>query len=391
MKHAYISIFSLLTFHLIGDNRQYNDEEYINHLSTMTYKTKEMNVTNISQFEDLPVEMLIEIFRYLSIHELCFAFSQLNLRLNSILKSMRSLILVTSSHCDPVLSFFDSFAAVQIHFHASTSSPLAQFNVSNFTGIQSFVICRSIYSDAYLEPIEQLDKFICPTLCPQLQSLRIPYCSQTLADWIFTGAFPHLKICHLYDVSYEKMILPSSTVNTMASLRQLAIEERNGDEFEKILLMCPHLSYLNFSCDCALSSFVHGNASYLSLKRLRLSRLKQFLFHNGQFDSLLSIFPNLIHFDLTVDQCHEHDETIDFTRIAQYLRQHLPRLALLEWRIYITVRNRSSFYRHTFNQISQLHPLFKCFGRIAGLLHIACFDFTSIYHYDRQFVRSSVE
>jgi hypothetical protein len=348
-----------------------------------------MNVANISQLEDLPVEMLTEIFRYFTVQELYFSFSQLNSRLNSILKSMCNLIVKTTSHCDPALSFFDSFAAVQIHFNDSTSSTLSQFNFSNFIGIQSFVICRTIFSDEYFEPIEQLDKFICPTLCPQLEYLRIPYCSQTLADWIFTGAFPHLKICHLYDTSYEKMILPSSTINSLPSLRRLTVEERNGDEFEKILLICPNLSYLNFSCDCALSSLVHGNASYSSMKRLRISRLKYFLFHNGQFDSLLSIFPNLIHFDLTVE-CSVHGETIDFTQIAQSLRHYLPRLISLEWRIYITLRNHSSFHWHTFDQIAQLHPLFKCFGRINGLVHIASFDFTSRFHYDQHFIRPSV-
>ena len=357
----------------------------------MTVYNEKMTVRNVSQLEQLPVEMLTEIFQYLSVHELYFSFSQLNLRLNSILKSMCNLTIETTSHHDHALSFFNSFAAVQIHFNDSKSSPLSQFDLSNFTGIQSFIICRSIYSDRYLEPIEQLDNFIGPIQCPQLKSLRIPYCSQRFADWIFTGAFPHLKICHLYDASYEKMMLPSSTNNKLPALRQLTIEERNGDEFEKILTICPHLSYLNFSCDCTLSSLVHGNAVYSSLKRLRLSRLKQFLFHTGQFDSLLSVFPSLTHFDLTVDQCHVHDETIDFNQIAQSLQQHLPRLISLEWRVYLTVRNRSLFYHHTFDQISRLHRLFKCFGRMAGLLHIASYDFTSVYHYDRQFVRSSVE
>ena len=351
----------------------------------------EMNDPSESQLEDLPMEMLIEIFRYLSVHELCLSFSQLNSRINSILKSLCNLILITISHSDPVFSFFNSFAAVQIHFNDSKSSTLSQFNFSNFIGVQSFTIFRSIYSDRYIEPIEQLEKFLCPTLCPHLQSLRIPYCSQTLADWIFTGTFPCLEICHLYDTPYQKIILPLSTTKILPALRQLTIQERSGDEFEQILLSCPNLSYLDFSCNCALSSFVHINVPYTSLKRLRLSQLKHFLFHNGQFDSLLSFFPNLIHFDLTVDQCREHDETIDFVQIAQCLHRHLPRLTLFELRIYVTLRNRFSFYRHTFQHISRLHPLFKCFGRIDGLVHVASFDFNSIYHYDRRFVRVSTE
>ena len=160
---------------------------------------------------------------------------------------------------------------------------------------------------------------------------------------------------------------------------------------KQILHRCPNLSYLNFSCHCPWTSLVLINTSYPSLRRLRLSRLKQFLFHNGHFDRLLVSFPNLRHFDLTVDQCPQHDETIDFIQIAKCLEDRLPHLIALEWRIYLTMRNRSSFYRHTFQQISQLHRSFHCFGRVAELLHIASFDFTSIYHYDRQFVRPSLQ
>jgi len=394
-----------LTFYSIGDAAQHKDtitgifvdyqiiDNDIDHSSMIIYNAEEMNDTSVSRLEDLPVEMLIEIFRYLSVHELYFSFSQLNIRLNSILKSLSNLILVTTSHCDSVFSFFNSFTLVRIQFINSTSSSLSQFNFSKFIGIRSFIIFRSIHSDRYIEPIEQLEQFICPTLCPHLQSLRIPYCSQALADWIFTGAFPYLKICHLYDTSYQRIILPSSTINTLPTLRQLTIQERNEDELEKILLLCPNLSYLDFSCNCALLSFIHIKTPYSSLKRLRLSRLKHFLFHNGRFDFLLSFFPNLTHFDLTVDQCHlyDDDERIDFVQIAQYLQRRLPHLISLEWRIYVTLRNRSSFYRHTFELISKLHPLFKCFGRFDTLIHIASFDFSSIYYYDRHFIRPSSE
>ena len=348
-----------------------------------------MTVKNKSQLEDLPAEMFIEIFRYLSIQELYFSFSQLNFRLNLILKSLNNLILQTTSHCDPARSFFDSFVAIHIHFTSFNSSPLSKFNFSDSTSIQSFIIYRSIYADEYLEPIEQLDQLLSPIRCPRLQSLRIPYCSQTFANWIFTGAFVHLKICHLYDTGHEKILLPSPTIETLPSLRQLTIHEREDDELEKLLRLCPSLTYLNFSGDCTLASLVLVDTPYVSLRRLRLSRLKRFVFHNGQFDALLCSFPNLRHFDLTVDQCSQHDETIDFTRIASSLQDRLPYMISLEWRIYLTVRNRSSFYRHTFQQISQMHRLFHCFGRVAELLHIASFDFTSIYHYDRQFVRSS--
>ncbi len=182
------------------------------------------------------------------------------------------------------------------------------------------------------------------------------------------------------------------TNNRVATLRQLTIKDRDGDEFEKILLLCPNLNYLDFSCNSVLPSFDDLNSPYLSLKRLRLFRISSFLFHaNDYFDILLSFFPNLIHFDLTVDQCQVLNETLDFHRIAQYLHHRVSHLKLFKLRIYMTSRNRSSFSGHTFKQIAQMHPLFKCFGRTGSFLIIASFDFTSTYHYDRMFVRPSFE
>jgi hypothetical protein len=340
----------------------------------------EMDEASALQLEDLPVEILVKICRYLSARELYSSFSRLNIRLDSILKSLCTLFLITVPHWDPVLSFFDSYHGVQIYFNDLCPSTLSQFNFTYFIGVRSFSIFHSSYSDRFIEPIEQLERFICPDLCPYLQSLQIPYCSQKLADWIFTDAFPHLKRCHLYDVPYQNIVLPSSSNNKLPAFRQLTIRQLNGDVLENILLLCSSLRYLDFFCNSKLSPFIHVNAPYTSLKRLRLSRLKCFLFHDGQFDSLLSLFPNLTLFDLTVEQHHLYIETIDFVKIGQCLRYRLPRLSSLELRIYVTLRNHSSLWRYNSEEICQLHPLFKYFNKSDDLLHIASLDFSLSYN-----------
>jgi hypothetical protein len=104
------------------------------------YNIEEMADASVFHFEDLPVEIFTEIFRYLSARELYSSFSRLNIRLDSILKSLYNLFLVTAPHWDPVLSFFDSFSAVQIYFSDLNSSTLSQFNVSNFVDVRSFSI-----------------------------------------------------------------------------------------------------------------------------------------------------------------------------------------------------------------------------------------------------------
>jgi len=315
----------------------------------------------------------------------------LNTHLDSIVKALPNLILKITSHQDPVLSFFHSFDKVTIEFDHSKLSSRSQLNFSKFIGIRSFSICPSVSLQDYIEPIDQLERFIRPDLCPQLQSLQIPYCSQTLANWIFNGAFPRLKICHLHDDIYSGIILSSLRNNRLHALRELTIKERNGDEFEQILLLCPNLTYLHFSCNSVLPPFIKFQSPYSSIKRLRLLRIVSFLFHhNHQFDDLLSLFPNLIDFDLTVDQCHVNDELINFNQIAQYLCHRVPHLRVLKLRICMTNRTRSSFSRHTFQEISQMHPLFKWIGRTGRLLHIASFDFISTY-YDHLFARMSSE
>jgi hypothetical protein len=346
-----------------------------------------MDYMNVFQLEDLPVEILVEIFQYLTTHELYFSFSHLNIRINLILKSLPNLNLITTYHADPVLSFFNSFKAIQLKFNRFNSSLLSEFNFSNFVNIHSFMICSETHSDDYIKPIEQINIFICPDLCPQLQSLWLPYCSQSLTECIFAGAFPYLKICHLYDTTYRKIILLSPTINILPSLCQLTIGDIMGYEFEKILIRCPNLRYLDFTCYGVLPRFCYLNSSYSSLKHLRLSRIESFSFHNGQFDSLLSFFPNLIHFDLTVYRCPSYDETIDFEKVAHCLHHHLPRLRRLEFYIYLTNNNHCLYFPYSLEQISQLHPLFICLAKDRSLLHIASYDFTSIHYYNRRYLR----
>jgi hypothetical protein len=289
-------------------------------------------------------------------------------------------MLIATSHCDPVFSFFHSLSAIQIDFHHSTSSLLSQYNFSHFIGIRSFHLSPMTCFNNYIEPIEQIDTFIRPDLCPQLRSLRLPYCSQRLSDWIFTGAFPHLKVCHLYRSKYPRIVRSFSTSKTLEAFRQLTVHRWYARDFQKILLQCPNLTSLEYSCGNISRPLIDLNSPYLSLRSLRLLGLRRFLFHNGQFNILLSLFPNLRVFRLTTDQYKVCSETVDIEKIAQCLHYHLPHLNVLELRINVMHRNRPSIYQHTLEKMAQMHPLFRFFDRRDGLLHIASFDLSWKYH-----------
>ncbi|CAF4111862.1 unnamed protein product [Adineta steineri] len=264
-----------------------------------------MNSLRIITLEDLPVEMLMEIFSYFTADQIYFSFSQLNNYFNFIIKSLPKLKLVIHEHLDPsILSFFNSFNKI----------------IFKFSGLHIFCCrCQS-------HPINAV----------------LPTASSKLIQLIFHGEFPRLKVCHLGRC--EPIILPRSMTIQLQNLRQLTIRKQQGHVLEKILLVCPCLEYLDFSCRSCVPAFRFINHCFPSMKYLRLGRLKNFFFHNGQFIFLLSLFPNLLQFHLIVDQCAYDVETIKIQEIANYLHRQCPLLRILVLCIHMEEHLRRAFY-----------------------------------------------
>ena len=126
------------------------------------------------------------------------------------------------------------------------------------------------------------------------------------------------------------------------------------------------------------------NYYFPSMKALRLGRIDKFLFHNGQFEQILSVFPNLIQFHLTVDQCQTSNETIDFAKLATYFHQQLKQLKILNFQIYMWY----PVYKQEFKVYAELHPVFRCFYRSQSLLLITSYEFRSNYR-SQKYVRPS--
>ncbi|CAF4296873.1 unnamed protein product [Rotaria socialis] len=129
--------------------------------------------------------------------------------------------------------------------------------------------------------------------------------------------------------------LPLATPIQQRRFSQLTIRKQNGYDLKTILLICSTLIYLDFSCDNEIPPFIFSAGCFPSMKCLRLGRIENFFFHNGQFNFLLSLFPNLLQFYFTADQCREHVEIINFREIADYLRYQCPLLKIIILRIYM--------------------------------------------------------
>ena len=202
---------------------------------------------------------------------------------------------------------------------------------------------------------------------------------------IFNGEFPRLEICHLDQC--KPLVLPLSTTIQQQSLCQLTIQEQYGCGLETVLSLCPSLIYLDFSCNDVVSSFILTTVSFSSTKYLRLGRLERFLFHSGQFDFFLSLFPNLHHFHLTVNQCHQHNEIIQFEKLDECLCHRLPVLKILDLCIYTTHDMHYPLGMIEPRILSQMHSLPKYIEECKSLLIIASYGFVPNYSYIRQYAR----
>ncbi|CAF0845399.1 unnamed protein product [Adineta steineri] len=347
-----------------------------------------MNSPRITRLEDLPVEMLMEIFIYFTADQIYFSFSQLNNYFNLILKSLPKLILVIHEHLDPfVLSFFNSFNKILVKFcdsHINRYRCRCQSHSIN-GGNRLYEIYPMIDPGWYLEFNENLfsydpskiDNIIHPDNYSRLQSLVLPHASSKLTQLIFNGEFPRLKVCHLGKC--EPIILSFPMTIQLQDLRQLTIRGQQGHVLEKILLVCPCLVYLDFSCNDSIPPFHFINRCFPSMEYLRLGRLKHFFFHNGQFVFLLSLFPNLLQFHLIVNDV----DTINIQEIANYLHRQCPLLKILVLRIYMQAHMCRFSSVGNFKEITKMHSLFKYIEKCKSRLTITSHGFIphSVYTY----------
>ncbi|CAF2737033.1 unnamed protein product [Rotaria sp. Silwood2] len=346
-----------------------------------------MDYSIITRLEDLPVEVLMEIFVYFTPSEIYLSFSQLNNRLNLILKSSPNLVLVIQRHLDPsVLSFFYSFNKILMKFSGLYSHGCDCQSHSINGGNRLYEIYPTLDNEWYSRYSIEIENIIQPDIYSRLQSLVLPVTPPKLTQLIFSGIFSRLRFCHLGKC--KPITLPLSMTNQQLNFRQLTIREQNGHELERILLVCSSLVYLDFSCN-NIPPFILINHCFPCMKYLRLGRLKNFFFHNGQFDFLLSLFPNLLQFSLTVDQCREHVETIQFREISNYLRHRCPLLKILVLRIYMQGHMRSSYYIGSFKEITKMHSLFNYIEKCDSRLMISSHGFIQHHVYTRRYARPS--
>ncbi|CAF3919871.1 unnamed protein product [Rotaria magnacalcarata] len=193
----------------------------------------------IKQLEDLPNEILTEIFEYIDATNLFRIFSNLNGRLNKILKSLHTLHLSLTTTDSHQIGAYNRIAP---HIKILCIYGLAQLNLKYFTNIRRLILIQA--SDELVEQLQVIRlkslEHLTIILDNRQEEDRLAY----FWNRIFIYDYPALVSCCLY-----KIILKwtNSQWRIMPSLSILKIGDIDLLIYESILSSCPNLYFFKFT------------------------------------------------------------------------------------------------------------------------------------------------
>jgi hypothetical protein len=283
------------------------------------------------KFEDLPNELLIEIFEYIDIRDLFNGFLNLNKRINDLLRILRNLS-YNIERSNPILISLFANQITRVIINTWQDIDLHQFPY-----LHSLILHQST--------INQL-KQIRSEFMPHLVYLSISSLSGcSLAEQIFSNAMPSIRHVDLGRVDVHSW-------SQSPFLSSVSIHSTDPTVIPYILLSSPNLIYLHvhFLTDTAA---IFNNPPSVSNHPLRQFILSD-PYHKLSFNHvhrLLVLIPNVRKIQLNF-LCK-----IPFIRFAQRLVNRLQYLKQFDCKIDDASFDQST----TIETIRQIHP---CFQRI---------------------------
>ncbi|CAF3849172.1 unnamed protein product [Adineta steineri] len=228
-KDEIIDIYKIRNIHSSYFNIKYILREH----DSCLYTTHQ----NLIRLENLPNELLIDIFKYLDIRRLYRSFYNLNDRINNLLESLNQLYLVIWSLKDD--HYDDLFASrvhtLVVHFNVS-------YNLSRYNNVRHLVLFHSKH--------DQISQVMINGSHLETMSLISPRCFYTtfgFHEMIFSNKFPYLKSCHLTNVYSPSFQLRQLSWSQSPFLRSLHISSHDSLIHVAILNACPNLHSLHLS------------------------------------------------------------------------------------------------------------------------------------------------
>lgn len=239
----------------------------------------------LTLYEDLPNELIIEIFTYTSTHDIGKGFWNLNQRFNQLIKSLQYLSLVINKY--PINEWF--------LFHKQ----IIRLVIVTLNNI-SYESCRNLrtlkLNLANENHLKQIQSKNFPNLIYLSITISFDYSlTKQITSDVFSNQFQSLRYADLGKIDMSTLSSWSQT----PSLRSITILSPNINIIPSILQSCPQLIYFKVGINDEL------DLDLLSLTNLSNHPLKQFIFiqpSNSKFTfnitKLFYLIPNLKSIDL---------------------------------------------------------------------------------------------
>lgn len=299
----------------------------------------------VTHFDDLPNELLRNVFDYLAIQDLYRTFVGLNKRIDSVLRSVdhTSVKLWSSESAkDPAVVFFASYLVRLMVIN----DRLEKIDLTCFPNVRSLKLkypsrnqmCQLLQSEQ-LHCLEFLSLGFVQNLSPSSMITK-------LHQQIFSNGFPFLHACSL--INTPNLV---TTWSVSPGLRSLTLHGHvTLSIYGAILDSCPNLVRLSlyaFNDNSTISSAVssHHSLNFLSIHITEWSTITM-------IDSLLIHVPKLERFRVKV---LPPVSKIDFSQLACMFFDRTPRLYRFDCDMMV--------YKYTIDTdiVHRLHP---CFMRI---------------------------
>jgi hypothetical protein len=299
--------------------------------------------TNIStHFENLPNELMYEIFYYLDALKLYQAFFGLNSRINNILDSIPNISFQPNSIEDANDPFIDRFAQRVVHL--TIPRP-------NFIEATRFPNVHSLEFFDYLSP-KQITH-VRHKHFRHLVYLRMCYMEDSESksaffQMLFSNEFPSLRKCIL-----DEITLPDSNYqwSSSPSLCTLIVSRFSLPAYLYILNFCSNLTHLHWTT----IGYADEDIQPIPVQHTQLQRLYFRTINIGNIETILKCVPNLKRLYIVSDWSRGNNcLPLNFQQLARLLIRYVPCLHRFD----CDTMERNPVDTDT---IRGYHP---CFGRI---------------------------
>ena len=252
------------------------------------------------RLEDLPNELILQLFKYFSTGQIFRSFFHLNFRFDSLIQSSRFLSYSTDAENDH--RCFPFIRTLIIKTILSYS-------------FQSFPNLHRLILDYLTEDlISQINHLTLPHLDYLSITHRIhPLYIEDLHAKIFSDTFPNLTYA-----SISRIRLPSQPWSQTFSMKSLQLNEINASIYLAILHACPNLYSLRFKLSIE-SKIVSNSVLHPNLKRLMINmNADHWPWDDQCLSNYLQCLPNLEQFHLSRSISNRYSTTNIIPSLQEY-------------------------------------------------------------------------